>query len=389
MRLMTAPPLVAHVIFRLDIGGLENGVVNLLNHMPPERYRHAIVCLTEHTDFRARLRRDDVSLHALHKRPGKDAGWYLRLWQCMRALIPDIVHTRNLTTLEALVPAAFAGVRHRVHGEHGWDLDDLHGTRRRYRILRRGLSPFVSQYVTVSRDLRGWLEREIAVPATRITQICNGVDTSLFRPPAAGREALPAAGFAGAGTVVIGTVGRMTGIKSPLTLARAFVELLDSEPDARKRLRLVLVGDGPELASVRALLADAGAADLAWLPGARDDVPQLMRAMDLFVLSSLNEGISNTILEAMASGLPIVATNVGGNAELVRDGGTGILVPPGDPAALAAALRRYLRDPALREAHALAARERALADFSMEAMVRGYLDVYDRLLGRESLAHAA
>jgi glycosyltransferase involved in cell wall biosynthesis len=111
--------------------------------------------------------------------------------------------------------------------------------------------------------------------------------------------------------------------------------------------------------------------------------------MDLFVLSSLNEGISNTILEAMASGLPVVATKVGGNDELVRDGETGLLVPAGDPAALAAALRRYLREPALREAHSRAARAHALADFSMEAMVRGYLDVYDGLLGRQALARAA
>jgi sugar transferase (PEP-CTERM/EpsH1 system associated) len=386
---MNTPPLVAHVIFRLDIGGLENGLVNLLNHMPRERYRHAIVCLTEHTDFRARLRRDDVSLHALHKRPGKDAGWYVRLWQCLRALAPDVVHTRNLTTLEAQVPAAFAGIRHRVHGEHGWDLDDLHGTRRRYRILRRALSPFVSQYVTVSGDLRAWLERELDVPPARITHVCNGVDTTVFSPPAGAREALTPTGFAGQETVVIGAVGRMTGIKSPLTLVRAFIELLASEPDARARLRLVLVGEGPELGAVRTALAEAGATDLAWLPGARGDVPHLLHEMDLFVLSSLNEGISNTILEAMASGLPVVATKVGGNGELVRDGTTGLLVPPGDPAALAAALRRYLRDPALRAAHARAARERALAAFSMEAMVRGYVGVYDRLLGREPLAHAA
>jgi glycosyltransferase involved in cell wall biosynthesis len=114
-----------------------------------------------------------------------------------------------------------------------------------------------------------------------------------------------------------------------------------------------------------------------------------MRAMDVFVLSSLNEGISNTILEAMASGLPVVATQVGGNAELVREGETGVLVPPGDPVALAAALRRYLRDPALRRAHAQAARERATASFSMEAMVRAYLGVYDHQLRRPALARAA
>jgi sugar transferase (PEP-CTERM/EpsH1 system associated) len=386
---MNEAPLIAHVIFRLDIGGLENGLVNLLNHMPRDRYRHAIVCLTEHTSFRERLRRDDVSLHALHKRPGKDAGLYLRLWQCLRALAPDIVHTRNLTTLEAQVPAACAGVRHRVHGEHGWDLDDLHGTRRRYRLLRRALSPLVSHYVTVSRDLRAWLERELDVAPARITQIYNGVDTERFHPATGRCETLPPPGFAGPDSVVMGSVGRMTAIKDPLTSTRAFIELLDSEPEGRARLRLVLVGDGLELERVRALLAGANATDLAWLPGARSDVPELLRCLDLFVLSSLNEGISNTILEAMASGLPVVATRVGGNAELVNDGVTGALVPPGDAAALASALRRYLREPPLRRAHAQAARERVLAAFSMQAMVRDYLAVYDGQLGRPALARAA
>jgi sugar transferase (PEP-CTERM/EpsH1 system associated) len=386
---MSAPPLVAHVIFKLDIGGLENGLVNLINHMPRERYRHAIVCLTEHTEFRTRLQRDDVSLHALRKRPGKDAGWYLRMWRCLRELRPQIVHTRNLTTLEAQLPAACAGVRYRVHGEHGWDLDDLHGTRPRYRMLRRAVRPFVSHYITVSRDLRSWLERELAVPAARITQIYNGVDTERFHPLVGGRQPLPARGFGARERVVIGMVGRMTGIKDPLTLARAFIELLATEPDGRARLRLAVIGDGPELIAVRELLAAAGAAQLAWLPGARSDVPDMLRALDLYVLSSLNEGISNTILEAMASGLPVVATAVGGNAELVEHGVTGLLVPSGDPGALAAALRRYLREPGLRRAHARAARQRMLERFSMEAMVQAYMKVYDDLLGRKAFAQAA
>lgn len=382
-------PLVAHVIFRLDIGGLENGLVNLLNHMPRETYRHAIVCLTDYTSFRERLRRDDVTLHALHKRPGQDFGWYARLWRCLRALAPDIVHTRNLTTLEAQLPAALCGVRHRVHGEHGWDLGDLHGTRRRHRVLRRALGPLVSRYVAVSRDIARWLEHDLGVAPARVTQVYNGVDTTRFRPEPGARAAVLPEGFAGPDCIVLGAVGRMTGIKDPVTLARAFVGLLATEPDARARLRLVLVGDGPELPAVRAVLAQAGCADLAWLPGARDDVPALLRAFDVYVLSSLNEGISNTILEAMASGLPVVATRVGGNAELVRDEECGLLVPPGDPGTLAVALRRYVRDPLLRGAHARAARARAVADFSMEAMVRGYLSVYDGLLERAALARAA
>jgi sugar transferase (PEP-CTERM/EpsH1 system associated) len=385
---MSTPPLVAHVIFRLDIGGLENGLVNLLNAMPRERYRHAIVCLTEHTDFRARLKRDDVSLHALHKRPGHDAGLYWRLWRCLRALAPDVVHTRNLTALEAQVAAACAGIRYRVHGEHGVELDDLHGTRRRHRLLRRLLNPLVSEHVTVSRDLSAWVERELGVPAARITQVYNGVDTQRFRPASGAREGLPP-GFAGPDAIVLGTVARMATIKDPLTLVRGFLELLATEPDGRERLRLVLIGDGPELERVRRALADAGAGDLAWLSGARDDVPQLLRAMDVFVLGSLNEGISNTILEAMASGLPVIATRVGGNSELVVDGSTGMLVPAADPAALAAAARAYLREPELRRRHGRAARERVLGCFSMDAMVRGYLGVYDRLLGRDALARAA
>src|SRR5207237_9166164 len=135
-----------------------------------------------------------------------------------------------------------------------------------------------------------------------------------------------------------GTVGRMQEVKDQLTLARAFVELLQRSPQAATRLRLVMVGDGPLRKQVADILNQAGWGALAWLPGERDDVPQIMRGFDLFVLPSLAEGISNTILEAMASGLPVVATSVGGNAELVESGRTGQLVPRSDPEAMAHAI---------------------------------------------------
>ena len=146
----------------------------------------------------------------------------------------------------------------------------------------------------------------------------------------------------------------------------------------------MLVGDGPLRSECSSLLESANAGNLAWLPGERSDVPELMRSMDLFVLPSLGEGISNTILEAMASGLPVVATRVGGNPELVLEDRTGTLVPASDPDALMQAIHRYLCDPDLAPAYGRAARAHVEASFSWNSMVTGYMGVYDKLL-RERL----
>lgn len=136
------PPLVAHIIHRLDVGGLENGLVNIINRTPPERYRHAIICMIDYNPaFRARIRREGVECHALHKREGKDLGVYFRLRRLLSELRPDIVHTRNLSALEAQLPAWLAGVRCRVHGEHGRDVHDIDGRNRKYNLLRRALRP--------------------------------------------------------------------------------------------------------------------------------------------------------------------------------------------------------------------------------------------------------
>jgi glycosyltransferase involved in cell wall biosynthesis len=169
-------------------------------------------------------------------------------------------------------------------------------------------------------------------------------------------------------------------VKDQLTLVRAFVHLIQREPQAREQLRLVLIGDGPLRQECRMLLRDAGAEELAWLPGERSDIPEIMRALDIFVLPSIAEGISNTILEAMASGLPVVATRVGGNHELVDDGETGILVTAGDPPAMAEAIRAYVVDRGRASRHGAAGRKRAEAIFSINTMVRGYMDLYDAVL---------
>ncbi|BCX89808.1 hypothetical protein MIN45_P2181 [Methylomarinovum tepidoasis] len=372
------PPLIVHVIHRLGVGGLENGLVNLINHLPEEKFRHAIVCLTEATDFRCRIRRDDVAIYEMHKREGQDLGLYRRLYHLFRRLRPAIVHTRNLATLECQLPAFLAGVPVRIHGEHGWDVFDPEGNSRKYQWLRRAFRPLVHHYVPLSRQLEDYLITRIGVPREKITRICNGVDTTVFHPPADGREPIPGCPFTGPELLLIGTVGRMHGVKDQTTLARAFIELLEKRPDLRRNARLVMVGDGPLRAECESLLAQAGVGDLAWLPGERDDIPQILRGLDVFVLPSRAEGISNTILEAMATGLPVVATRVGGNPELVVEGGTGALISPADPITLAQTLVVYLNDPDLRVCHGRAGTERVHHAYSLERMLTDYQRLYER-----------
>ena len=153
-----------------------------------------------------------------------------------------------------------------------------------------------------------------------MAQIYNGVDALRFRPAEAAASAIEGCPFRDPGFWLVGTVGRMEPVKDPLNLVRAFIQALQLAPSKRERMRLLLVGDGALYSEARAMLAGAGIADLAWLPGERNDVPDILRGLDCFVLPSLGEGISNTILEAMATGLPVIATNVGGNGELVDAG---------------------------------------------------------------------
>ncbi|HSP01409.1 MAG TPA: glycosyltransferase, partial [Thioalkalivibrio sp.] len=269
-------PLVAHVIHRLDVGGMENGLVNLINHMPPGSYRHAIICMTEYTDFSQRIHRDDVTLHGLYKREGKDLRVHLRLRRLLKALNPEIVHTRNLATLEAQITAALSGVRARVHGEHGWDVGDLNGTRGKNRLMRRLVRPLVGQYIALSRQQMDYLSDSVGVASERLSHVCNGVDTQRFSPSPPDRQSPLPEGFAPEGSLVIGAVMRMQAVKAPEDLARAFIALRDLHPEQFPHLRLVMVGDGPLRVSVFALLEAAGVAEQAWLPGARDDVPELM-----------------------------------------------------------------------------------------------------------------
>ena len=384
---MSAPtddrPLVLDLVYRFDTGGLENGVVNLINH--GRRYRHAVVALTEAAPaFCRRVQRPETSFHALHKPPGHGAQLYPKLVQLFRALKPAVVHSRNLAALECQVAAWWAGVPVRVHGEHGRDVDDPDGTKLRYQLTRRLYRPFVHHHVALSGDLAGYLRERVGVPEARLSHICNGVDDQRFHPAGPARAPLDGSPFNDPGLFVVGTVGRMAAIKAQTFLVEGFIATLRARPELADRLRLVLVGDGPLRADCAQRLEAAGLARLAWLAGERADVPNVMRSLDCFALPSQAEGISNTILEAMASALPVLATRVGGNPELVDDGVTGALVPFGDVDALARCLQAWAADPAAARALGEAGRQRVAREFSLAAMVGRYEDLYDRLLARHA-----
>lgn len=367
-------PLIAHVVFRFDYGGLENGVVNVINGLPEALFRHAIIALTETSDFQRRIRRQDVSVHALNKRQGKDPGAYMRLFRLLRQLRPAIVHTRNLGTLDCTLVARLAGVPSRIHGEHGWDTYDPDGTNRKYRALRRMLNPTIDRFVTVSSELEQWLVQTVGIRAAKVQRICNGVNTDVFRPRASRERLLiPTERFA-PHSIVVGSVTRFVDIKDPLNLVRGFIA---ARRDQRgQSLRLLMVGDGPLRAQAQAMLDEAGEAANAWLPGSRDDIAAVLREMDVFALSSRREGISNTVLEAMASGVPVVASATGGNLELIEDGRTGMLVPPADSEAIARALLSYAGDDDMRERHGRAARARAEREYSLRRMLAEYESLY-------------
>jgi sugar transferase (PEP-CTERM/EpsH1 system associated) len=377
---MDKRPLVVHLTYALDFGGLETLLVQCINGMPAHKYRHAVVCLTHYTAFADKITQPGVELFALHKPPGLGLSTHAELWKLLRRLRPAILHTYNLAAAEYAFTATLAGVPVRIHAEHGRDAGDPDGKNRKHQLLRRLLVPFIDRYVPVSGDLHQWLKTVVGIPDAKNLLINNGVDTAHFTPAPGLVPLLSPGPWSGQpGCFVIGTVGRVQDVKNQAALVEAFIRLRAMAPAEAARLRLVIVGDGPLREALARQVADAGIGEYVWLAGARSDIAELMRTFSVFALPSIAEGMPVTLLEAMACGLPVVASRVGGIPELVLENNTGMLVPPNDPQALAEAIARYLQQPALARQHGAAGRARIEARYSIAAMLSGYTSLYDAL----------
>jgi sugar transferase (PEP-CTERM/EpsH1 system associated) len=359
---------VIHLVYRFSIGGLENVIVNMINSLPEQGFKHIIISLTDaNQDFANKLQKN-VEIYQLHKPEGNSLRIYRQLYALFRQLKPDILHTYNLATLEYQLAAAFAGVKYRIHAEHGRDIYDLDGSNKKYQLLRRLINPFIQQWVPVSQELASWLANTVKIPAHKICLIYNGIDIHKYQP----RPATANAVFS------IITVGRLAAVKDQLTLIKAVQILVNRQADNRHRLRLNIVGNGELKAQLSQYIIKNTLQDYVTLSGASHDVDKLLQQADLFVLPSLAEGIALTALEAMATGLPIIATDVGGNPELVETGINGQLLPPRDAEQIANSIEHYMHNRVLGISQGKAGRLKIETYFSLDIMTQKYLALYHK-----------
>lgn len=368
--------LVAHLVYKFDIGGLESVIVEMINSMPEDSICHAIIGLTYCSDeFANRIAKNNVKFYSLGKKEGNDIWAYIKLFKILHAIRPRIVHTYSIGALEYQICSFLVGVKGRIHAEHGRSFLDLHGTNRKHNMLRKLINPFITKWVPVSDDLRVWLHKQIGISEKKIELIYNGIDTKKFQPG----EYYPRypQGFLDNDQIIFGHVGRLDPVKNQKSLLVGFKELNELCSN-QKKIRLVIVGDGPLKDELKNVARELDIEKKVWFTGARNDIAELLRSFHVFVLPSLAEGIPMTIIEAMATGLPVIATRVGGNSEVVIHDTTGITIPPGDINGLVDAMRKYVDNPEMRKIHGQEGRKRVLEHFSVAQMTKKYLKEYGR-----------
>lgn len=363
----TDPIPLLLLVATLDRGGAEKILARLALGLPREKYAVRVAALQGRSGaIAADLARAGIPVHDLGMRGKADLRGVVRLVRLLRRVRVRVLFSFmfHATLLGRLVGAGLR-VPIRISSERSMGGDGFGR-----RLLNRWTVPLATQVVAVSERVAAYASREFRIPSDRLTTIVNGVDLAHFRPSPRMRH--PQA-------PVIGCTARLHAENDHVTLLHAFARLADRWPNAQ----LLLVGRGQEEPRLRALAEALDVRGRIRFAGEQADVAPWLAQLDVYVQPSLTAGISNSILEAMATGLPVVATAVGGTVEVVADGETGLLVPPGDPVAMAEALERLLADPARVEAVGRAGRARAEAHFGEALMLQRVEALLDQLIRRE------
>ncbi len=371
-----SPLKVAHLTARLVVGGMENVVASLLRAMPASRVSSSAWCLEEADVIGDALRAEGRDVFAFGKRHARDPSLFLRIAARIRRTRTRILHCHDeLAWFYGAIGARLAGGCRVIMTMHG----RRHGISSRHLIEQRLLAALTSVLVCVSAYLEDQLLRELHANRSRLRIIRNGISLPPVVPGASERAAARSALGLSPGTMAVGWSGRMAPVKNLDLLLRSFAGLVQHVPESN----LVLFGDGPEAAALDARAAELGISGRVLRAGVRLDLPKLLPALDAYACSSHYEGLSLSVLEAMAAGIPVVATAVGGNPELLGSGDSGLLVPPGDADAMEAALRILAEDGGLRRRMGECARQRIVENFSIDRMIDDYLLCYRSIVPRD------
>lgn len=362
---------IVHVVENLERGGLERMVIDLAGVQRAAGHRCRVICLFQPGALAGELEAQGIEVQACRKRGGFDLAALRRLRGWLRATPGAVVHTHNANAHYHTVAAAIGlPIARLINTRHGMGAAQP-GSRGEWlyrRTMRR-----TDTVAAVCDAARARFAQQGVAPRGRLLSVLNGIRIDRFSPASEEhRAALRSDLGLAPDTRIIGSVGRLNPVKDQATLLRAFARLRGDFTDTA----LVLVGDGALRGSLESQAAALGIGDAVRFPGDRSDVRELLQGFDVFALSSLSEGYSMALLEACASGLPIVATDVGGNREIVVDGRNGLLVPPARDDALADAFATLLRDPAGTAAMGRAGRDWAMREASVETMARRYDALY-------------
>ena len=374
---MSMPIRILHIVDTWAVGGLQSGLTNLIERMDMAHFEH-VVCAMRPVDGpnAQRMPAGQTRVTCLSQEESASRFQVPALARRIREVRPDIVHTRNWGAFEGLWAARSTGGCARVHSEHGIDWDTTAKEPWRRLLCRRLAFQLADRVLSVSRQLRDLHAKRTGFPARKIEVIHNGVDSRRFSPDAAVRARVRREFGISDGEFCIGCVGNLIPVKDHLTLLRAIGGFAQSG----RPWRMLVAGTGPELSKLTAFVAAHPAwKDRVLVLGRSSSVPELLNAMDVYVLSSLTEGISNSLLEAMATGLPVVATETGGNPEVVVDGDSGLLFTVGDDSRLKEHLLALESRREWRWQIGQRARRRVRDEFSIDSMVRKYEEVYESL----------
>ncbi len=361
-----------HILPHDQKGGMENGVINIINNLDDNISQFSICYLSPDRSVIKKFLKKQISFHSIPKKEfGFDFSLCLRLARLFRKEKIDIVHTHNWGTyFHGVVGAKLAQIKCIIHGEHGFNFHELELESWQKGFLKKLLSTQVSKIVTMSNNLKEHLGHNLKINENKITTIYNGVDINLFSPVTNRIECKNK--YGAVGKLVIGSVGRMDQIKNFPLLINAVKMLATTNPD----LMCLFFGEGPELAQLKKLSAELGIAQFVKFAGFTSDVSSAMNAIDIFVLPSHMEGLSNTILEAMACEIPVVASNVGGNVELIEHRKTGLLFQSNNLRDLVEKISTLLSNDELRKKIVLDAKKKIVQDHSLVTMLNAYQSLY-------------